>query len=246
MCSLKLYEPITALAKRASNASSNIAFKRPVAGDMTERDCVYVISAGFSAGLGYPLTSDLLVRLWERIDDGLKERLGRVIRFHHPGFNPARFTSVPNVEQLLSEMQVNEQLFDASRQYEGKFTKAQLQNLQTDLLLEIAGWFHEISERVTPKTPKVGWLEKFRERLLAENAAIISFNWDLVLDELLFDDDISGRSYGFAKSRGSTTLLLKPHGSLNWFEKSLGSHLKGRKRTEIFDPKSADTVYAFR
>jgi hypothetical protein len=29
---------------------------------------VHVVGAGFSAGLGYPLTSDLLVRLWDRLD----------------------------------------------------------------------------------------------------------------------------------------------------------------------------------
>ncbi len=86
-----------------------------------ERKCVYVIGAGFSAGLGYPLTSDLLMRLWNRIDDSLKEQLSRVITFHHPGFDSKRFSSFPNIEQLLSEMLVNEELFDASRQYKGKF-----------------------------------------------------------------------------------------------------------------------------
>lgn len=246
MCSLKLHGPGAALVKRAAGWTGGSTDNGPAAKDMAERDCVYVIGAGFSAGLGYPLTSDLLVRLWERIDNDLKDRLERVIRFHHPGFDPIRFTSFPNVEQLLSEMQVNEQLFNASRQYEGKFTKPQLQNLQTDLLLEIAGWFHEISDSVTPKTPKAGWLRQFRDRVIEENAAIISFNWDLILDELLFDDEIEDVSYGFAKSKSASPLLLKPHGSLNWFEKELGSHIKAPKRTEIFDPNGSETVYAFR
>jgi hypothetical protein len=33
----------------------------------SQRDCVYVIGAGFSAGLGYPLTGDLLFRLWPKL-----------------------------------------------------------------------------------------------------------------------------------------------------------------------------------
>ncbi len=213
---------------------------------MTERQCVYVIGAGFSAGLGYPLTSDLLVRLWDRLNDPFKTQLGRVIRFHHPGFNPARFTSFPNVEQLLSEMQVNEQLYGASRQYEGKFTKAQLQDLQTDLLLNIASWFHEISSEISPSAPMTKWLTRFRDQVIEENAAIISFNWDLILDKLLFDGGISGTSYGFSKGSAANPVLLKPHGSLNWFEKYLGTHLKSIKRTAIFSPKGPDTIYAFR
>ena len=208
-------------------------------------DCVYVIGAGFSAGLGYPLTSDLLIRLWDRIDADLRGRLERVIRFHHPGFDPQRFTSFPNVEQLLSEMQVNEQLFDASRPHEGRFTKTQLHNLQTDLLLQIAGWFHEISEGVAPATSKPSWLKIFREQVIAEKAAIISFNWDLVLDRLFFGDTISGASYGFTKSRRVRPTLLKPHGSLNWFEKELGKSLSSIKWVPVFDPDGSNTVYAF-
>ena len=212
---------------------------------MDQRDRVYVIGAGFSAGLGYPLTSDLLVRLWDRIDETFRGRLKRVICFHHPDFDPRRFTSFPNVEQLLSEMQVNEQLFNASRQSEGRFTKQQLQDLQTDLLLTVAGWFHEISENVVPASPTVGWLKKFREQVISQRAAIISFNWDLVLDQLLFSDGINGASYGFTRSEGKGPSLLKPHGSLNWFEEALGRHLKTVKRVTVFD-QGSDTVYAFR
>lgn len=210
------------------------------------RECVYVIGAGFSAGLGYPLTSDLLMRLWERLDLSFGEKLARVIRFHHPGFDPARFSSFPNVEQLLSEMLVNEELYDASRQYEGKFTKANLQNLQRELLLKIAEWFHDLSTAVTPSAPTVPWLKTFRERVHRESAAVISFNWDLILDELLFGKEIDAASYGFSKRATGGAILLKPHGSLNWFEESQGRFLKDKKRTLLFEENGGDSVYAFR
>lgn len=212
---------------------------------MKRRECVYVVGAGFSAGLGYPLTSDLLFRLWERIDDGLKRRLGKVIRFHHPGFGPDRFASFPNVEQLLSEMLVNEQLFDASRQYEGNFKRADLQKLQKELLLEIAGWFHEISKAREPVGTRMAWLKQFQERVRNENAAIISFNWDLELDRLLFEDDLNSSSYGFSGNVSNKPILLKPHGSLNWFEEEHGKFLTDSKRVEIFSSQGKDAVYAF-
>ena len=209
-------------------------------------NCVYVIGAGFSAGLGYPLTSDLLFRLWERIDRTFKSRLTKVISFHHPGFNPKRFSSFPNVEQLLSEMLVNEELFDASRQYEGKFTKKDLQTLQRDLLLNIADWFHELSSQVTPSDPSVPWLKRFAKRVWEENATIISFNWDLILDELLFAERIDAVGYGFKKGTAEGPVLLKPHGSLNWFEAPSAQYLKDTKRELIFEGNRNDSIHAFR
>lgn len=213
---------------------------------MSQPNCVYVVGAGFSAGLGYPLTSDLLVRLWDKLDADLARRLQKLISFHHPEFDPARFTTFPNVEQLLTEMQVNEQLFDASRSHVGTFTKNQLQALQTDLLLRISSWFHELSQRAGFEQTPGDWLKRFKEQVIAEKAAIVSFNWDLILDKLLFGDDLGPASYGFTDPWPELPCLLKPHGSLNWFGRHPGSRLKSDRRVAIFDPRGAETVYAFR
>ena len=129
---------------------------------MENRKCLYVIGAGFSAGLGYPLTSDLLVRLWHKRSNGnLKKQLEPIIRFHHPDFDASRFSSFPNIEELLSQMQVNDELFEASRQYEENFTKAKLRKVKTNLLMEIAAWFHEISKDVRPVATEIKWLKQF-------------------------------------------------------------------------------------
>lgn len=211
---------------------------------MAKRDCVYVIGAGFSAGLGYPLTHDLLLRLWKRIDGKLKRDLKRVVRFHHPSFDPKRFSSFPNVEQLLSEMAVNEELFDASRQYAGNFTKEDLQNLQRDILLKTADWFHELSGSPVILKARAEWLKRFRARVIKENAAIISFNWDLILDRLFFKNGIGQASYGFNQKAAHSPVLLKPHGSLNWFEDKPGRHIKEEKRVLVHSEGGQD-VYAF-
>lgn len=215
-----------------------------------QRSCVYVVGAGFSAGLGYPLTSDLLVRLWGRLKAPVKKKLKQVIKFHHPGFNPDNFTSFPNVEELLSEMMVNEELFRASRQYEGNFTHNELRDLQRDLLLKIADWFHDLADGVTPSEPSYPWLARFRDKVKEESAAIISFNWDLILDELLFGDALDPRSYGFSEPMPEEPVLLKPHGSLNWFEEDQGRFLKKEKKIKLFpikkSSKTKDSIYAFR
>jgi hypothetical protein len=242
----KLVSEVLPLGMLCNPVSTRLTETRQKKKSMGRRRCVYVIGAGFSAGLGYPLTSDLLLRLWSRLEESFRHQLQRVIEFHHPGFDPTRFVSFPNVEELLSEMLVNEELFDASRQYEGNFTQTELRDLQRDLLLRIADWFHELSADVSPSTPKANWLKRFRNRIERENAAIISFNWDLILDELLFGTELSALSYGFSAPTSSGAVLLKPHGSLNWFEEKEGQHIKGEKRIKVFDAKGSDSVYAFR
>ena len=214
----------------------------------TERKCVYVVGAGFSAGLGYPLTGDLLLRLWDRIknDQPFKKELQEVISFHHPRFDIRKFSSFPNVEELLSQMMVNSQLFDSSRRHAGKFTKEFLEELQRTLLLKISDWFHEISEGLGPKKSFVPWLKKFRDRIRRENAVIISFNWDLILDELLFGDDLGAKSYGFSADPFVGPVLLKPHGSLNWFESNPGRFLLDSRKILLYGDDENTHVYAFR
>ena len=217
--------------------------------DMTEaqRKCVYVIGAGFSKGLGYPLTNEILVQLWDRIktDPLFKEDLGRIIRFHHPRFDCCEPDSFPNVEELLSELVVNEELYTSSRLHPGNFTKDDLQRLHQTLLLKIFGWFHEISAKTNLGNPSVHWLKTFCDRVRCKKAVIISFNWDLVLDELLFGNQVDDKSYGLSEAQTEGPVLLKPHGSLNWFEGDLGQSLKENKKVLLCGEDQNAPVYAF-
>ena len=212
--------------------------------DDTEQKCVYVVGAGFSKGLDYPLTSELLLQLWNRIEKypQFKEELGRIIRFHHPRFNCCKPGSFPNVEEFLSEMVVNIELYDSSRPYEGNFTKEDLRRLQQTLLLKISDWFHEISRKTNLSAPSIQWLKKFRDRVRREKAVIISFNWNLILDRLLFGSHLDETSYGFSKESLEGPVLLKPHGSLNWFESDPGRYIKDTKKILIFEKQNKAKV----
>jgi hypothetical protein len=207
------------------------------------RDVVYVVGAGFSAGLGYPLTNNLLVDVWERLGDEAEDRLRKIIAFHHPEFDSSRRTSFPNIEQLLTEIAVNIDLFDASRPKAGNFKPGHLNRAREDLLSAVADWFHEIySKGDTPR-----WLDDFKHRLHHEQAAIVSFNWDLVLDHLLFTrDGLSAESYGLGDTVGAGPVLFKPHGSLNWFEEKQVSKVPAGKRVRIFSAADkSENIEAF-
>jgi hypothetical protein len=210
------------------------------------RDCIYIVGAGFSAGLGYPLTADLLQRLWPLLtDDDFRARLKKVIEFHHHGFNPEHFSSFPNVEQLLSQMEVNDQFFDMSRYYIGDFTREKLRDIQQQFLLSVADWFYNLTQTDRMKRSQDTWLKKFKERVVAERAAVISFNWDLVLDDLLFGENLDAASYGLGSVDADAPVLLKPHGSLNWFEGETGRYIKEHMRFAVH-AHGSHTIYAFR
>jgi hypothetical protein len=206
------------------------------------RDTVYVVGAGLSAGLGYPLTKSLLIDAWGRRPKDSRQQLQKIIEFHHPDFIRKRTTSFPDIEQLLTEIEVNLQMFDASRPAEGHFTKDQLKQSRKILLFTIASWFHKIYEGATV----ADWLSKIVKRLQGENAAIVSFNWDLVLDQLLYGGKLDSEHYGLSVKLGKGPLLLKPHGSLNWYEGTQLRHVDNIKRTEIFhEEDKTKCVHAF-
>ncbi|MGH6689149.1 MAG: hypothetical protein ACREF4_00490 [Gammaproteobacteria bacterium] len=211
-------------------------------GPKRTRDTVYVIGAGFSAGLGYPLTKSLLIDVWGQLGKGPQSQLRKIIKFHHPGFTVDRKTSFPDIEELLTEIAVNLDLFDASRLVEGRFTRLDLETSRTDLLFTIASWFHDIYKdaRDTP------WLSAIVNRIRRERAAIVSFNWDLVLDRQLFELSLDAESYGLGTDIGSGPVLLKPHGSLNWYEAREIRWVVKKRRIEIFHHKeSKERIEAF-
>jgi hypothetical protein len=209
---------------------------------MRIRKTVYVIGAGFSVGLGYPLTKSLLIDAWDWLPADAKDQMEEIIKFHHPAFRLTRPTSFPNIEQLLTEMVVNLQMFNASRPAEGRFTKKQLAESYDILLFAIATWFHKLYA----KANKTLWLPKIIKRLQDENAAIVSFNWDLILDHMLFGGTLNSANYGLSSRLEDGPLLLKPHGSLNWYEGTQLKHVKDAKRVEIFHSSDATKcVHAF-
>jgi hypothetical protein len=193
---------------------------------------VYIIGAGFSAGLGYPTTSNLLIEVWPRLSNKYRKKLNKVIAFHQPNFDPERATSFPYIETLLTQMSVNLDMFDSSRTAEGSFTTADLLDVRAELLTEIARWFHSLY----PEAAKVSWLKKVAQRIQDESATVISFNWDLILDEKLFAE-VSASNYGLEPGEPGPR-LLKPHGSLNWYEEDDVNPVSAEKLVELH-PKSS-------
>jgi hypothetical protein len=236
-----LYAALQYACGKATHAASSFGGPYPTLGRCPVLEGC---STGFSKGLGYPLTNQLLTDVWDRLPSQSKDQLIKIVQFHHPRFDVNKSESYPDVEQLLTEISVNLRLFDASRPSEGRFTKSQLRESRRILLHAITLWFHELYENAA----KTHWLSEIVQRMRRQNAAIVSFNWDLILDHRLFSGDLNAEAYGLAKKLGRGPLLLKPHGSLNWYVGSQLEPVSEATRIQIFhskDRKIASTPFFF-
>ncbi|RVC70832.1 MAG: hypothetical protein EOS81_04580 [Mesorhizobium sp.] len=204
---------------------------------------VYVVGAGLSAGLGFPTIANLLPDLWPRLEKaGIDAEIADVIRFHHPDFNAERRETYPTIEQLLSEMRANADLFESTRPAMGNFTSDKLEDRRAKLLLEMAGWFHSLKTSALRSKPS--WLQRLATAMQDQQASIISFNWDLVLDDLLFGESLDKGSYGLDRRRRGPR-LIKPHGSLNWYRSDTAGPLAPEKKFSLAGSGAAE-VFAFR
>jgi len=200
--------------------------------DRVDRTTVFVVGAGFSRDLGYPLTRDLLTRL--PMSAPLWKVFRRVVRFHHPDWN-GRKANLPNVETLLTEWEANEELLPSLRPT-GPFTANHLRKLRRDLLAAIAEWFHSIHKRRSANRDSI--LKAFRQLIQSvENPVIVSFNWDYELDRILCEGKKRREVYGLEESGLRTPVLLKPHGSLTWYRFHPGRHIKESLRETLWEDK---------
>jgi hypothetical protein len=210
---------------------------------ISKRRIVYVIGAGLSAGLDFPTINDLLPKLWKRPSfRGVATDIEKIIQFHHPEFDVSQKRTYPTIERLLSEMKANAELFNSTRPAAGRFTSEQLDQQRSILLQEIASWFHELKKNAIASNPS--WLVSLVDAIKTDEATIISFNWDLVLDDLLFGKELDKTSYGLGRPRGGPR-LIKPHGSLNWYQGDTAEPLSESKKFKLAGA-GANQVYAFR
>ena len=75
---------------------------------------VFVVGAGASADLGYPLTRDLLSGLERCLGARLQHDFKEIVEFHHPvSYGSMRI--LPDIEELLTEILANEDLLPTLR-----------------------------------------------------------------------------------------------------------------------------------
>jgi hypothetical protein len=179
---------------------------------------VFILGAGASASCGIAVARDILRESMQRLskrDAAQADQVHDLLRYLYPAFSED-LSNYPNVEDFLN-------LVEMAKEFH---TEAYIENKKWSVVkLQIVT---EITLRAITEYIWAFMAEDDRRRVLSglilevvrPGDVIISFNWDFMIDLALEDqDENSSPVYSYSSSRDSV-VLLKPHGSIDWFEKN--------------------------
>ncbi len=185
---------------------------------MTEMKSVFILGAGVSAEAGVPTLEDFLSKMFKDVKE-----------YYQHKSNPSVSESIETVA-TLNELQTYAEMNLGYCNVEGLLSfldfmvtiKGNQGDYERKMSLYLRDWIRKTIVAILEKMPPVGkreQYEKFIEVIKREKFPVITFNWDLLLDNR-FGGIIDYGSDKF-ECRGvdlihSSTPLLKLHGSMNW------------------------------
>ncbi len=168
---------------------------------------VFLLGAGASKSWGLPLTNELfplaLTGIPKRHN---REMIQGFIQYQYPYFR-SQWENYPPFEEFLSLVDVHLEFADVIKRGH-KFSNDDVARIRRELLLGISAVLHEA--RTGAARARV---RKFAE-LLQAGDVVITFNWDLLVEEALYD---LNKNWDYFHCDNSIS-ILKPHGSLDWFD----------------------------
>jgi len=181
---------------------------------------VVVIGAGVSASCGIAVSKDILRETISAL--GEKSHASRevheALKYLYPDFE-LEFRNYPNIEDFLNLLDMasvfnTEEFTESSlwpRERIGRVTEIVRRGLSEYI------WSFCSSPEKTSKS-----LLAYVDTYIRPGDVIITFNWDLMIEQALSKRDKVPRLV-YQYSRGSNQkaiVLLKPHGSINWYDKN--------------------------
>ncbi len=196
---------------------------------------VFIIGAGVSKHLGYPLTNELISKIirshFENNHDTFL--IVNFIRNLYPNFN-LDYKIYPNIEDILSLIEVSKDVGTKIPRFQYKYYTEDVSEIKRAILKKLYVYFFIKLNKVEGDRAKK--IVEFA-KCLKPSDVIISFNWDLNLEKVL-EGLKKEYQYNLADGNIEKITILKPHGSLNWFK--LDEILLSRDKTEPLFEGSKD------
>lgn len=175
----------------------------------TSANRVFLLGAGASKAFGLPLTNELLQTVLPALKTkSLRKRTTDFVKYLYPYFHSS-WRNYPNLEELLSLMDVYVE-FSSKVKSSHKFEPDEVEELKKDLLTATTVTLSEKSESIKIRNTQFFHLAK----LLKPGDAVVTFNWDLLVEKALTE---LGLDWNYELKNGKVA-LLKPHGSIDWFD----------------------------
>ncbi len=196
-----------------SKRKTNQKPKRP-------RRRVWIFGAGVSASCGIAVAKDILREAVSRLaqhDSHNAEQIHKLLKYLYPAFQKS-ILNYPNIEDFLNLLEMAK-LFNSE-----EFIKSNLwprKKLEEVAGLTLKAVTDYIWERMQHHKD-LDAMRSFIRQHVRPNDTFITFNWDLTLERALWDDpDELAFWYTYPPDSDEPSVtLLKPHGSIDWFEKA--------------------------
>jgi hypothetical protein len=180
---------------------------------------VFVLGAGVSASCGIPVAQRLLSAAMDYLQDEdgpRRDRIHKLLDYLYPGFSIS-MRNYPNIEDFLNLIEMAQQ-FNTEDFIESSLWRAgDLKEIHAMVLQAVTDYLWAAMKHCNLEP-----LKQFVTRILRKGDTIVTFNWDVTLETVLEND--SDLSFWYEPS--TDVLMLKPHGSLDWFW------------TQVFNPRS--------
>ena len=180
---------------------------------------VMIFGAGVSASCGIAVAKDILREAISHLgqkDSVEADRVHKLLKYLYPGFQrPA--LNYPNIEDFLNLLEMAK-LFNSEEFLESSlWPKEKLDEVEHLTLKAVTDYIWERMRGLEG----MGAMRSFVRNFVRANDTFITFNWDLTLERALWDDS-DGMAFWYTyppSSSEPSVTLLKPHGSIDWFEK---------------------------
>jgi hypothetical protein len=169
---------------------------------------VYVLGAGASKHIGYPLASTMGAEMltWMSVRELYKDTADSIRE---------TFGDSPNIEEVVTELEGVVESLEHSSETEDRIRRSIASSILVKVREAVPIWFTEIHTNPAPA------YQQFAEKLVQPGDTVITFNYDDSLERELKRVgkwDIA-QGYGFrivTATTASQVLVLKLHGSMNW------------------------------
>jgi hypothetical protein len=171
---------------------------------------VYLVGAGASVHYGLPTLKSLTWELVESLDQADRNILLTAIRESFPSTELTSMNQTVDYEELLNRLNP-----DALAYLELAGVSPPESPRRRAALLALQGLHDYILDKCKRVAHQRGPFDAL-VKSVDSHSVIVSFNWDVLLEMAVLR---AGREYSYLPPglRGDGVLLLKPHGSINWF-----------------------------
>jgi len=138
----------------------------------------------------------------------------RLLEFLYPGFDKS-LKNYPNIEDFLNLVEMGK-AFNKNFVHSKFWDAERLDRVRRVVLQAVTKYLWETIR----DTSRLGPLESFAETLFRPGNIVITFNWDLTVERIWYDhSEHLDLEYSLPTTKkGKDFYLLKPHGSIDWFE----------------------------